>query len=166
MTPSAGRIGWRRTQHDWTGTRQVNTIPSRFSIHLAILYRIPHPLALLPLGSTYPETLHLPYLRSRCISWSCFPRRLAHNTLIGRIQLLRPFCRLRTYTPQASAMSSIDQPIGAEEVNCGSGGGADTYLGLRVASIFVIMAGSSFGALFPVLARRTRFLNVPTGLFE
>ena len=49
---------------------------------------------------------------------------------------------------------------------CGIGGGADTYFGLRVASIFIIWTGSTFGALFPVLARRTRWLNVPHGLFE
>jgi zinc transporter 1/2/3 len=39
-------------------------------------------------------------------------------------------------------------------------------LGLRVASIFVIGAGGMAGALFPVLARRSRFLRVPTALFK
>lgn len=53
-----------------------------------------------------------------------------------------------------------------EEVNCGSGGGADTYFGLRVASIFIILVGSMSGALFPVLARRTRWLQVPKAVFD
>ena len=38
-----------------------------------------------------------------------------------------------------------------EEVNCGEGGGDDAYLGLRIASVFIILVGSTFGALFPVL---------------
>ncbi|KIK54374.1 hypothetical protein GYMLUDRAFT_63179 [Collybiopsis luxurians FD-317 M1] len=51
--------------------------------------------------------------------------------------------------------------------NCGSGGGADSYFGLRVASIFIILAGSMFGALFPVLAARySKYLKVPKGVFE
>ncbi|KIY69507.1 ZIP-like iron-zinc transporter [Cylindrobasidium torrendii FP15055 ss-10] len=53
-----------------------------------------------------------------------------------------------------------------EELNCGSGGGADTYFGLRVASIFIILVGSTAGALFPVLARRTRWLHVPKPVFD
>jgi len=50
--------------------------------------------------------------------------------------------------------------------NCGSGGGADTYFSLRVASIFIILIGSSCGALFPVLAKRSSWLHVPKGVFE
>ncbi|KAG7443574.1 ZIP-like iron-zinc transporter [Guyanagaster necrorhizus] len=53
-----------------------------------------------------------------------------------------------------------------EATNCGSGGGADSYFGLRVASIFIILVGSSSGALFPVLARRSTWLHVPTAVFD
>ncbi|KII87477.1 hypothetical protein PLICRDRAFT_55431 [Plicaturopsis crispa FD-325 SS-3] len=53
-----------------------------------------------------------------------------------------------------------------DAVNCGSGGGADTYLGLRIASIFVIWATSTFGSTFPVLAARTSWLHVPQPLFD
>ena len=55
-----------------------------------------------------------------------------------------------------------------EELNCGEGGGSDEFFGLRVASIFIILIGSMFGALFPVLARRTKWLSsrVPHGLFD
>jgi hypothetical protein len=49
---------------------------------------------------------------------------------------------------------------------CSEGGGAFTYTGLRIASIFIIMATSMFGALFPVLARRSKWLRVPTGVFK
>ena len=56
---------------------------------------------------------------------------------------------------------------GEEELNCGTGGGADTFFGLRIASIFVILVTSTFGALFPVLARRSRLRNViPHSAFE
>lgn len=50
--------------------------------------------------------------------------------------------------------------------DCGNGGGADTYTGLRIGSVFVILATSTCGAFFPVLAKRTRWLKVPTGVFE
>ncbi|KAK7459651.1 hypothetical protein VKT23_009633 [Stygiomarasmius scandens] len=55
---------------------------------------------------------------------------------------------------------------GEDTLNCGSGGGADTFFGLRVASIFIIAVGSTFGALFPVLARRSSWLRVPRSLFD
>ena len=53
-----------------------------------------------------------------------------------------------------------------EEVNCGEGGGDDAYLGLRIASVFIILVGSTFGALFPVLAKRAKWLTIPKSVFE
>jgi solute carrier family 39 (zinc transporter), member 1/2/3 len=55
-----------------------------------------------------------------------------------------------------------------DATNCGSGGGDDSELSLRVVSIFVILVGSSFGALFPVLSRRTKWLStrVPKRAFD
>ncbi|KAG1907573.1 ZIP-like iron-zinc transporter [Suillus fuscotomentosus] len=50
--------------------------------------------------------------------------------------------------------------------NCGSGGGATTYAQLRIASIFIILIGSTSGALFPVLANRTSWLHVPKAVFD
>lgn len=52
--------------------------------------------------------------------------------------------------------------------DCGNGGGADTYTGLRIASVFIVMATSMFGALFPVMSRRTKWLrvHVPTAVFQ
>lgn len=38
--------------------------------------------------------------------------------------------------------------------------------GLRVASIFIILIGSTFGALFPVVAKRSTWLHVPKSIFE
>ncbi|KAF8202190.1 ZIP-like iron-zinc transporter [Pholiota molesta] len=51
-------------------------------------------------------------------------------------------------------------------LNCGSGGGSDSDLNLRVAAIFVILVGSSSGALFPVLAKRSSWLHVPKSVFD
>ncbi|KAL1707955.1 Zinc/iron permease [Schizophyllum commune] len=53
-----------------------------------------------------------------------------------------------------------------EEVNCGEGGGDDAYLGLRIASVFIILVGSTFGALFPVLAKRAKWLTIPKSVFD
>ncbi|KAJ3757541.1 Zinc/iron permease [Lentinula raphanica] len=51
--------------------------------------------------------------------------------------------------------------------DCGSGGGADTFFGLRIASIFIILIGSMFGALFPVISMRySKYIHVPKGVFE
>ncbi|KAJ7114145.1 ZIP-like iron-zinc transporter [Mycena crocata] len=52
------------------------------------------------------------------------------------------------------------------ESQCGSVENPDTYLGLRVASVFVILVCATGGTLFPVLARRSKWLTVPKALFE
>lgn len=51
-------------------------------------------------------------------------------------------------------------------MDCGNGGGADTYTSLRIASVFIILVTSATGTFFPVLAKRSKWLKVPTGLFE
>jgi solute carrier family 39 (zinc transporter), member 1/2/3 len=55
-----------------------------------------------------------------------------------------------------------------DSVNCGSGGGDTGSTGLRIASVFIIMCGSVSGALFPVLARRTKWLSplIPQCVFD
>ncbi|EDR14053.1 ZIP-like iron-zinc transporter [Laccaria bicolor S238N-H82] len=42
----------------------------------------------------------------------------------------------------------------------------DQFMHLRVASIFIILIGSSSGALFPVLAKRSSWLHVPKSVFD
>ncbi|KAA1469105.1 ZIP-like iron-zinc transporter [Dentipellis sp. KUC8613] len=69
-------------------------------------------------------------------------------------------------TPLPDPTASPDPSADADAPNCGSGGGADTFFGLRVAAIFIIWVGGTCGALFPVLARRTRWLGVPHWLFD
>ncbi|KAF9037712.1 ZIP-like iron-zinc transporter [Panaeolus papilionaceus] len=59
-----------------------------------------------------------------------------------------------------------DDNLLGEILNCGNGGGSDIHLNLRIASIFIILVGSTSGALFPVLARRTSWLHVPRGVFD
>jgi zinc transporter 1/2/3 len=53
-----------------------------------------------------------------------------------------------------------------QQPNCGPGGGADTWFGLRVASVFIVLAGSISGALFPVLIQNSTWLHVPKSVFE
>jgi hypothetical protein len=53
-----------------------------------------------------------------------------------------------------------------QQPNCGAGGGADTWLGLRIASVFIILVGSISGALFPVLIQNSTWLHVPKSVFE
>lgn len=70
----------------------------------------------------------------------------------------------------ASALPSTPIPfvgiMSSTTSECGDGGGADTYTGLRIASIFVILVTSAFGVFFPVLANRCKQLKVPIGAFE
>lgn len=68
------------------------------------------------------------------------------------------------FFPKMSSNSST--PAAADVPDCGAGGGADTYTSLRIASIFIILACSMAGALFPVLAHRSSWLNVPKPVFE
>ncbi|KAG8942926.1 high-affinity Zn(2+) transporter zrt1, partial [Tulasnella sp. 419] len=53
-----------------------------------------------------------------------------------------------------------------EVLNCGSGNNEHTFTSLRIAAIFVILVTSSFGALFPVLAQRSRFFKVPKSIYD
>ncbi|KAJ7774041.1 ZIP-like iron-zinc transporter [Mycena metata] len=52
------------------------------------------------------------------------------------------------------------------DLACGNVDNADTYFGLRVASVFIIWVCGTSGTLFPVLARRSSWLHVPKSLFE
>jgi len=54
----------------------------------------------------------------------------------------------------------------AEAPNCGAGGGHDTHFGLRIGSIFIILVGATGGALFPVLVKRSKRINLPGYVFE
>ncbi|KIM60682.1 hypothetical protein SCLCIDRAFT_1216591 [Scleroderma citrinum Foug A] len=54
----------------------------------------------------------------------------------------------------------------SDAVNCGQGGGADTYTNLRIASVFIILVGSTTGTLFPVLSKRSSWLRVPDSVFN
>lgn len=69
-----------------------------------------------------------------------------------------------------AASSAVASPSGTssdDTNNCGSGGGDHRFTSLRIASVFVILVTSMSGALFPVIARRTRLSNViPKTAFE
>jgi len=53
-----------------------------------------------------------------------------------------------------------------QEPDCGNGSGADSHFHLRIASIFVILVCASSGALFPVIANRSKRINLPPYFFE
>lgn len=69
-------------------------------------------------------------------------------------------------TENAAPTASADPSDSGDAVSCDPGGGADTYFGLRVASVFIILVASSSGALFPVIARRTKWMRIPKSVFE
>lgn len=67
----------------------------------------------------------------------------------------------------AEAFTALSaQFIKRDDSSCGPGGGADTYFGLRVASVFIVMVGSMTGAFFPVLARKSSWLHVPNFVWD
>ncbi|KAJ4473600.1 Zinc/iron permease [Lentinula aciculospora] len=78
-----------------------------------------------------------------------------------------PSIALEYYTMTNLTVSSPSLAIRDDADDCGSGGGADTFFGLRIASIFIILIGSMFGAVFPVIAMRySKYVQVPKGVFE
>ena len=76
--------------------------------------------------------------------------------LLFLIYLYLP-CRVCSSSLKALHMSSV---------NCDSGGGATTYTGLRIASVFIIWGTSTFGATFPIVGHRSRVIRVPPLAFE
>ncbi|KAF8534140.1 Zinc/iron permease [Trichophaea hybrida] len=54
----------------------------------------------------------------------------------------------------------MDAPI-----SCATGNDFDGALGLRIASVFVILFSSSFGALFPIVAKKNPSLRIPPWAF-
>ncbi|KAJ7625642.1 ZIP-like iron-zinc transporter [Roridomyces roridus] len=50
--------------------------------------------------------------------------------------------------------------------SCGATNNGDTFLGLRIASVFIVWFCATAGTLFPVLARRSKWLRVPKSVFD
>ncbi|KAI9799893.1 MAG: hypothetical protein M1833_003815 [Piccolia ochrophora] len=48
---------------------------------------------------------------------------------------------------------------------CGGEGASTEKLGLRISAIFVILVGSTFGAIFPIFANRHRNVGLPSWVF-
>lgn len=49
--------------------------------------------------------------------------------------------------------------------NCSTSNEYDGRMGVRISSIFVILVGSVFGAVFPVFARRHKSMGIPDWAF-
>ena len=66
-----------------------------------------------------------------------------------------------------NGLGGLLQPREEEEPApaCENGNEYDGNMGLRISAIFVILIGSSFGAIFPVLAHRFRSLGMPGWTF-
>ena len=67
-----------------------------------------------------------------------------------------------TYSPHSLLPNMSSSP----PLNCGSGGGDTAFKGLRIASLFIIWASSSFAATFPIVANRSRVIHLPLVVFE
>ena len=94
----------------------------------------------------------------------CFP---APRIRVGAVlpPLLPPtMSETSSVFSSASAIPSTAAAVEADE--CGVVAVADTQMHLRIAAIFVILVGATGGALFPVLAKRSRWLKVPTSMFK
>ncbi|KAF9070007.1 ZIP-like iron-zinc transporter [Rhodocollybia butyracea] len=53
-----------------------------------------------------------------------------------------------------------------DTIDCSGSDTTDTLMALRIASIFIIYIAASLGALFPVLAKKSKFINAPKSLFD
>ncbi|KZT55818.1 ZIP zinc/iron transport family [Calocera cornea HHB12733] len=54
----------------------------------------------------------------------------------------------------------------SSDLQCGATDNEISWFSLRVGSVFIILATSMSGALFPVLARKTKWIHVPKEVFE
>ena len=79
----------------------------------------------------------------------------------------RPPVRSLSLQKMSQTLYQRDAIAGEDNTTCGDGTSSED-LPLRIASIFVILVGASFGSLFPVLSRRTKYLRsrIPKGVFD
>ncbi|KAJ7117455.1 ZIP-like iron-zinc transporter [Mycena epipterygia] len=56
--------------------------------------------------------------------------------------------------------------MSSDSETCGAIRRPDTLMGLRVASVFIVLVCATTGTLFPVLARRSKWLHVPKSVFD
>ena len=77
---------------------------------------------------------------------------------------LRHFLHPLPFTTSVEIMFRTRQTEDA--LKCGAGGSNDTHFGLRIGSIFIILVGATGGALFPVLVKRSKRINLPGYVFE
>ncbi|KAG5736017.1 Zinc-regulated transporter 1 [Termitomyces sp. T112] len=54
----------------------------------------------------------------------------------------------------------------SDDTDCGLSAGPDTLLGLRIASVFIVLATSTIGALFPVLSKQSSWVHVPMVIYD
>jgi solute carrier family 39 (zinc transporter), member 1/2/3 len=78
------------------------------------------------------------------------------------------FDSLSLSSPTTMRRSLLVRVAAVEDDSTCSDSTSSVDLPLRIASIFVILAGASFGALFPVLSRRTKYLRsrIPHKVFD
>jgi len=94
---------------------------------------------------------------------------LVEDACIRTAPSFSPHIPLPTTTHSFLSMSSEEIPtveLQEDVLQCGSVQNETTFFGLRVASIFVILVTSSFGALFPVIAKRNPWLAVPKSAYK
>ncbi|KAK7024950.1 ZIP-like iron-zinc transporter [Favolaschia claudopus] len=56
--------------------------------------------------------------------------------------------------------------MSSDSDDCSAVNNPDTYLHLRIASVFIVLVCATAGTLFPVLARRSKWLHVPKSVFD
>ena len=106
------------------------------------------------------------------ITWSIIPARTCFDVypLPSLLFIKKISCQWEktksSLSPHISAYWVLLHFVMSAAVECGSGGGDDSSFGLRIASVFIILVGSTSGALFPVLAKRSSWLHVPKPVFE
>jgi zinc transporter 1/2/3 len=66
---------------------------------------------------------------------------------------------------QTMNMEHFNENLPRDAPTCEPGNEFDGRMGLRISSIFVILVGSMFGAVFPVLARRVGGSRIPSWAF-
>lgn len=81
------------------------------------------------------------------------------------MEALLTLAKRQLYEAASEAVNGTTEAGGPVVPECGGGNEYDGRLGLRISAVFAILAGSMFGALFPLACIHLRWLHMPRAVY-